>query len=1206
MTKVIESLLIEVDGRTDKLRSELQRGEREVARFGQSVTNSSQTSARAADQVAGKYGSAARQIASATEQMARSGQVAGDAAKQVLATGAEIALGFGPQGAIVGAVGIATLAVIGLFQRTSAEAKKALAETKKALDDMQNRGDVSGLTSRARTVFEGTAANDFKDGIAGIRKQITDEQTRFDEAVRQRNVFVFNSARKNIEELKKKLAPLEKEFAEIQRRILAPGPALEQTRDAITTTAQGGAGVEAAAKKAAEAAADFGREVQRQLANLSATLVDNMEQDLRQLDQRFSAARAKLTAGQIADYQRLREALRAKIEETRREEAANRAAEASERALADGIERAGRVANEATRQIGDAVNDIAARGVTVAGVLRVPPEDLSALVQMARTLELIARNEALGNDERQAASTLLEKVKSLLDQIEGSAKKGVGAAADTTQKLGDALSGMAQGARALLDAASAADLLDAKLTNALNSSINLAESLPAALSGDPASIIASAAAVLNLGAQLFGTSEEEKQRQATDADNVRAISQLLQRAGDLVNASVSGRAIGGVQRALGAVDLARMSIRGVSAPLADSAKFDISPALAAAGVSQRDLEDTARTLGVTLDGTAGSFRRLAEAIAAADLKAFADSFAGQLAQLEVLQDVDNVTDPVARLKGFGGVLTGAQGSPFLAAVLKDLDLGSAEGRATARLRARDTLDIFRNGGLGADALGGLSPQEFLAATQRFIAEIDAIDEAAAAAADPLAQLSARLSDIASGARLAGTDALTTLRQTIDAYVQAFPELGEAFSGLLEGIDVETSAGVAQLRERLQGVYATLLEGGLTDAERETVQALLAILSGAESIAEAAEAAARQTEELAARRTLARAGQESQILDETTGEAFARSVRAYAEVFPEIAQLAAGLDLQSAEGIRAFDERIRALFGTIGEGEQFDPLRDALLQLESGADAAAAGITQAAQAIASAASIAAAARQDAQRLGLSDADAARLVGATFNDSGRTFSNGRRVVDELGQFDFSDAAQREAALAAARQRYGSASGSDKDFLGDYIDFLMGFPAAPAPGAAGGVSADGGNVRFADASERVFADVQTIQERTANRLVEIESAQLITQQRMEQHLAAIAGARQYGALVPPMTPGLATAAIAPRATGGATATGLRIEIDHLLRIAGETGPVAALLASRPDLERALQDVGSDVFKREVRRVLVELLYEDRQARGNITSVI
>jgi hypothetical protein len=80
-----------------------------------------------------KIGGAARMMASGFEGMARTGKVAGEATKAVISSGAEMALMFGGAGPIVGAVGIAGLAIYSMFERT----RKEMEETKKkALADL--------------------------------------------------------------------------------------------------------------------------------------------------------------------------------------------------------------------------------------------------------------------------------------------------------------------------------------------------------------------------------------------------------------------------------------------------------------------------------------------------------------------------------------------------------------------------------------------------------------------------------------------------------------------------------------------------------------------------------------------------------------------------------------------------------------------------------------------------------------------------------------------------------------------------------------------------------------------------------------------------------------------------------------------------------------------------------------------------------------
>ncbi|MBI2407496.1 MAG: hypothetical protein HYV19_04255 [Gemmatimonadetes bacterium] len=116
--------------------------------------------------VSQRYAQASLHIAAATETMARMGRVSGEAGRQVIAQVSNIAFAFGPTGALVGAVGIATMAIIGLFDRTKREAKAAAEAALSAFNRIAS-GNASGTRG---------AIADLTFGDRKIGKDATPEQ----------------------------------------------------------------------------------------------------------------------------------------------------------------------------------------------------------------------------------------------------------------------------------------------------------------------------------------------------------------------------------------------------------------------------------------------------------------------------------------------------------------------------------------------------------------------------------------------------------------------------------------------------------------------------------------------------------------------------------------------------------------------------------------------------------------------------------------------------------------------------------------------------------------------------------------------------------------------------------------------------------------------------------------------------------------------
>jgi hypothetical protein len=105
----------------------------------QRVVQGVETNISAAGQ---KFASATRQMAFGFESVARSGNLAGEGMKSLIATGSEMALMFGTAGPIVGAVGVAGLAIYNIFDRLD---KRAAESAKRIRDEFEK---MLGTTSR--------------------------------------------------------------------------------------------------------------------------------------------------------------------------------------------------------------------------------------------------------------------------------------------------------------------------------------------------------------------------------------------------------------------------------------------------------------------------------------------------------------------------------------------------------------------------------------------------------------------------------------------------------------------------------------------------------------------------------------------------------------------------------------------------------------------------------------------------------------------------------------------------------------------------------------------------------------------------------------------------------------------------------------------------------------------------------------------------
>ena len=163
-TSVIDRLLIQIEANAAQLQAELAKGGESVKNFGRQTD----TIAKSADGIGQRYSLAAVQIASAAENMARAGKVGGEGLKQIIVQGSNMAFMFGAQGAVVGAIGIASLAIIEVFRKTEDETRRVVEEVRRLA--VAARGAAADAASTRLTTLD-------KD-ITRLKNEITDLEGR--------------------------------------------------------------------------------------------------------------------------------------------------------------------------------------------------------------------------------------------------------------------------------------------------------------------------------------------------------------------------------------------------------------------------------------------------------------------------------------------------------------------------------------------------------------------------------------------------------------------------------------------------------------------------------------------------------------------------------------------------------------------------------------------------------------------------------------------------------------------------------------------------------------------------------------------------------------------------------------------------------------------------------------------------------------------
>ncbi|MFL5580109.1 MAG: phage tail tape measure protein, partial [Gemmatimonadaceae bacterium] len=356
--------------------------------------------------------------------------------------------------------------------------------------------------------------------------------------------------------------------------------------------------------------------------------------------------------------------------------------------------------------------------------------DLRALAAAEAGLQVQLRQTAAGAEREkieQAIEAVQKRRAEIEKQITEETKKGNAAAEKRRDHLRETARAIEAAARGALQLAEAFGIVDDATAAVLANVAQLGANLPGLIDelgkvgkkGTDGKALTSAAAlagavlpvvgaVAALAGSLFGDSAEEKERKRVQRENTVALRELAARIGDLAGSRVSGAQLTGARTFLDALlNDPRAERVGNSATVTLGAQ-----ALAAAGTSERDLKEIAEALGITLDGTVGALRKLRDAILAADLAAYTETFAGSLRRLQDTFAVYGVTDPAKQLQMTIAAVTNAKtGIPALAKALAGIDTTTQEGAQGAIAALQQLFEQLATGELSAADLGAASLDE---------------------------------------------------------------------------------------------------------------------------------------------------------------------------------------------------------------------------------------------------------------------------------------------------------------------------------------------------------------------------------------------------------------------------------------------------------------------------------------------------------------
>lgn len=688
MTKVIKEVVAEVRGKSDQFAAEMAKVEARAKQTKASVEQLGAGNAAMGQRTA----EAARQIASATETIARAGKVTGEAGKQIVAQASNIAFAFGPQGAIIGALGIFGIAFATTMARAREDARKAAEEIQTRLADMVNAGDVEGLKGRARTLLFGTRANNFQDGITAKQQRLEELGSLYDATL---GGVVNNARAAEIRRVQAELRPLITEYERLKKVLLEwPSDPFRTNPAAPITITAGGAGkAPTPGTTGGPMAAAFAKDAESFAKDFAALLVRELGGAGDQIRAEFNTLiAAALDAG--------------------RENAVDQLIDLRDKAVAAAEAIAG------AESVLQRLDLAAAQGVA-------PTVDtFQTLTATFDALQAQLAQLVPGTERYQAVLAEIEKIEKRRQDL----LSGVGSQPGTpkaTRDMADYARELQQAADGALQLAAAFGKADASAVSFLRAISQIVGNVPALMkainAGSGLGIVSAALPIAGALASLFGGDPASAQRQEEIRANTEALERLTATVGLLGGANVSGSDASGAASGLRGF-LGRAN--GIS--LLGGAR----QAARLSGLNLAELDRIAAEYGITLNNNIESFRQLEAALASSITKLgeFGDDLDSQRQQAAAAAKVFGITDPLALLGLTQGTYAGR--SPALDQALAGIDTSTAEGRAAARQALQDLFTILQSGGasLSAAQLGGLTGDDLLQAILDLIDGLNAVDE----------------------------------------------------------------------------------------------------------------------------------------------------------------------------------------------------------------------------------------------------------------------------------------------------------------------------------------------------------------------------------------------------------------------------------------------------------------------------------------------
>lgn len=1178
-TSVIEKLLVNIEANAAQLQAELAKAGKSTQDFGRTTS----AMAKGADGIGQRYSVAAVQIASAAENMARAGKLGGEGLKQIIVQGSNMAFMFGAQGAVVGAVGIASLAIIEYFRKTEDETRKVVEEVRRLAQAA--RGAAADAASSRLTSIDAE--------IARLRSEIEDLEGK---KAKAGGVLGRTGLQAEIEERRRSLTERERDRELAQNQLQQETQRLqaEELRNLQSLLRANAASTEETNRaKAIESA------LRAELRQTNLTLQRRVEilSLLGELDAKprkaASAARDDGTAAAIAAANAQLDALR-----KRQEDNAETIAAAVQNATRDLASLAGDTAAVLALQIDEVTRKFRALGATDRDIEQIVAP-LEAARKAAVALNGAARTITIPDSVRRELGLLPQELQS---GIEGAADAsvsfadGLSDALDVAAGLVTALDGAGSSMARLISGAAQAASGIAQLSKLASEAGGLGQ-LFSTGSGLASALPGIGAVIAGIGGLVGALRQEDPAaralREALDR-NARRLEEFTSAVGDLVQISIGGADAAAVRdlpiTQLQQVGLDPLSGEPVFQDVRKSSK-ELIEDLRGVGVSLKELQQLAADFGMSFANaewpTADEIRDLQLLIAANGLKKLTDSLTGQLKLLELQARID--PEAFAGIQGVIqriGVLTGDKGVPALRDALAGIDLTTTDGPAQAIARLKQLLADFTAGKIDLAALGGLSPEDFAEAIAQII---ESIRDAAPELRAPADKFRDAIEAFGVAVELGTMTAEERLAKAKDLFASLFPDLAAS-------VDTSSVEAFKSSIQRIIDGFAA--DGELTEAEQAQIAVLRLMIEAFDDASAAAEDIAQKAEAamLAARALVFSLADAIIAVNDISDPVEILKIRAAALVkaFPELSDVMAQFDLSTQEGRDALEAWIQSLIASPDAlaamakelGISVDDLLGRLLGLESAADDAAVAVETLADKLGAAFD---SAEFDLELEGITDPlEKLKRTSAAIGDVLPD------IADIFKQFDVATEEGRagaEAALIAlAKSTDDAAVRSAVLKLLGQIRGIKGDETAPAAGLAGGGGGGGGrdNVRATAA----------ITEVTANRLVDLFGRNVVATEQMRDTLAAALGRTLAlpGAIAPPALPSLLPGPSAASAGGaGAGAVVLQLTLPQIVF----NGPVTT--ANEAELARLIQSRFMDLIQSQLTTELLVAIRRAGVARSN-----